>query len=118
MSPPNDKHPQQLQHPHRTDIIRSIFNIPNIGISAGMSPPNDKYPQHLQHPHRRDVGTLCIASETHKAKVTYKYYKGFFQQKTTEKSPKKQKKKIFFAESGVKRRKAKVPKSGAVYLPT
>jgi hypothetical protein len=61
------------------------------------------HPQHLQHPHRRDVGTLCIASETHKAKVTYKYYKGFFQQKTTEKSPEKQKKKIFFCG---KRRKA------------
>jgi hypothetical protein len=40
------------------------------------------------------------------------------QQKTTEKSPKKQKKKNFFAESGGKRSKAEVPKSGTVYLPT
>jgi hypothetical protein len=68
-----------------------------------MSPPNDKHTQQLQHPHRRDVGTLCIASETHKAKVSHTHYEGFFQQKTTEKSPEKQKKKIFFCG---KRRKA------------
>jgi hypothetical protein len=103
MSPPNDKHPQQLQHPCRTDIIRSIFNIPNIGISAGTSPQDRHRPEWVQHPHRRDVGTLCIASETHKAKVSHTHYEGFFQQKTTEKSPEKQKKKIFFCG---KRRKA------------